>query len=406
MGNFAIGVLFLNEHRDRLVNRLSELQADYQMQQVNDKWSSLMLEGQSIEDERIQRLVRRLSHTLPMAYYTLEEAGFEYQIYNCGEKIASFKQNMTFDNFKANLDGLLAESNPAAWGLFDVGNDQVMRLTQLFARENLIDEMALNNAIVSFKDILELRGLSWHNGRCVAGNEIHRVVSIHNSPFIEKVEKSDISDFGKPGFWKILLLMWKEPRRVARYILETDYEYWALRIIAVSGAIEYFIRFRLDDKVRPLLYDVVFGVLAGVIGGVCGLYLTSALVKWTGKWINGKADFNQIKAITGWCSLITVVNIFLSMVVQIILFGGHIYYIYPSTSLNEGSATYPHNFPLFIIFTFILAIVAVVISCKMLGEAQGFSALRALANYVLTVVVAFGFTFIILLTIGLPLAFR
>lgn len=402
MGNVTVGLLFLHEQRGKLVDRMAELQYDYQLQRVNDKWCSLLLNGASIEEDSIQRVVQALSHNLPIAYFTLEEACFEYQIYNCGEKIAAFKLEMSGTKWAETLEDQLAESNVAAWGLFGLTNEEVLRLIQLFTCENLAEEMGVNQAIAVFKSSLLLQGLSWHNGRCVAGNEMHRVVTVHNSPLVEEVTKSDLTNFGIPGFWKLLVLMWKEPRRVARYIVETDYMNWAVWISIICGGLQYFMKDFLDPDKQSVIISILWGMLGGIMG-LIGLYIFASMVDWTGRWINGKASFDHVKAVIGWKALVDLVNSIISLVVQMILFGGQYLYSFPATPFNR-EALPPANYGLFIVSSLVLGIWGLVISCKFLGEVQGFSALRALANYVLAIVMIAIIVLIGLLAFGILFA--
>lgn len=114
-------------------------------------------------------------------------------------------------------------------------------------------------------------------------------------------------------------------------------------------------------------------------------YVGAFFLRWTGGWLGGVGSEEHIRAATAWG------------------------YIPSMAALGVGSllgfiAPLPNTSPsgvqliavlLLSLASFVLNIWAMVVSCKCLGEAQGFSAWRALINYMIA-------TFFLMAIVALP----
>ncbi|MGO8989197.1 MAG: YIP1 family protein [bacterium] len=106
-------------------------------------------------------------------------------------------------------------------------------------------------------------------------------------------------------------------------------------------------------------------------------YLAGALIRWTGKWIGGQAPSQNIRAAIAWSSVPTIWALIL-WIPQLVLFGQELFTtetprIHASPSLGFISLG-------FVAIQLIIAIWAIVVFLKCLGQVQGFSAWRALGN--------------------------
>lgn len=60
-------------------------------------------------------------------------------------------------------------------------------------------------------------------------------------------------------------------------------------------------------------------VLGGSIGGIIGNFLAAALIRWTGSWLGGRADFDECRAALAWASVPQVVNIALMLLLLCVI---------------------------------------------------------------------------------------
>jgi hypothetical protein len=117
------------------------------------------------------------------------------------------------------------------------------------------------------------------------------------------------------------------------------------------------------------------------IGPICGmalLYLSSWLLRWTGKWIGGQASPINIRAAMAW-SCVPGIWLLLPFIIQLFLFGKELF--------TSDTPKIDSN-PAFISISFaaIYATVGIwewVVTFKCLGQVQGFSAWKALGNIIL-----------------------
>lgn len=410
MSNFSVGVIFLADQRAKLINSLQQMVGEFQLQKVNNKWECLMLDGQSIDDSAISERLLSISNNLPLMYYNLEESCFAYRIFNCGETIAAFEVSLS--PFTGSDSVQLDHSNPSAFNLFALGSAEVTRLLQLFTPENLADEKGINDLILTFKAVLQLQGLGWKNGRCIAGNEVHPITVIKpggtsETPWVQG-GKADTSVLGdKPGFFKILVLIWRYPREVMRYVLETDYINWSPYLMMLLATLSAGIGFSFMPSFEPVSVPIWLKVLLMALVGVFSLipfYLFGAMIKWTGKWIGGQGHAREIRAVFGWAGMAYGLLMMVFNVLQMLLLSKDYINFLTMASANMLMPDLLQSFILkmsfFLLAGLVLLVFGTIMFSKCLGEVQGFSALRAFANCVLAYVIFFGiiFSFVLIIT--------
>ena len=193
------------------------------------------------------------------------------------------------------------------------------------------------------------------------------------------------SSYGTLSFnpWKT---MWLKPRETIREILEYNPQYLVLLLAGLFG-----IRYALDMAGAYMLGDMfnLWLILAGaiIIGpiiGIISLYISSFLMVWTGKWINGKSSYEHMRAALAW-AYIPILWGMLMYLLQIPLFGSELFSSLTPTLSASGLLT-----SLFIVLSLLgitFDIWSFSLSLKTVSEVQGFSVWKALLNMVLVLLV-------------------
>lgn len=168
-----------------------------------------------------------------------------------------------------------------------------------------------------------------------------------------------------------------------RWVLDTDPKYMVTRIAALFGigaVLDFASEQSLGDS-RSAWEIFRFAALWGAILGVSIVYIFGALLSWTGKWIGGQANGEQARAAFAWGSVLDVWMLLL-WVPYLVLFGKE-----PFTSDTPGMDANPSLVSGLTLVGMTIGIWSLVVGFKCIGEAQGFSAWRALGNAILAVLV-------------------
>ncbi len=182
------------------------------------------------------------------------------------------------------------------------------------------------------------------------------------------------------------LSIWTRPRQTIRWIVNTDPHRSVLLLAALAGIAQALDRAssrNLGDRISlPTILGLA--VLLGPIGGIIGLYLGGFLLRWTGRWIGGRASPPEIRAAIAWSSVPAIVALPL-WVPELALFGQELF--------TSETPTIDENPPLaaallgFSVVEFCLAVWSFILLLKCVGEVQGFSAWKALGNVLLAALV-------------------
>jgi hypothetical protein len=189
------------------------------------------------------------------------------------------------------------------------------------------------------------------------------------------------------------ITIWLHPRVTMRRILDENPKQLVLRL-AVLGGIAMILNGGRNTGFGLAMIFVQFFVTitAGAILGIAYLYVMSFLLRWTGGWIKGKGTFLQIRSAVAWSNVPGIWLLLLWLPTVILTGAGG------SMGLAVGMAAIILG-----VISFGGAVWSFVIRLKLLGEAQGFSAWRALLNYVLSALVIFVPVLILALFLGLVL---
>ena len=176
--------------------------------------------------------------------------------------------------------------------------------------------------------------------------------------------------------------MWTKPRATIQQIVDTDSERMVLVITAIFGVTYSLNRAMLKgfgDKYE-WAWIVLFSIILGPIGAIFKLYLMGFLISWTGRWIGGKATAKTIRIATAW-SCVPVIWSLLNWVIGLMLFRQELF-----TTETPGADAYLFLWFAYLAFCLTEVIIAtwtVVIYFKSLGQVQGFSAWKAVLNFML-----------------------
>lgn len=198
--------------------------------------------------------------------------------------------------------------------------------------------------------------------------------------------QKDITTSEKLNPW---FSIWTKPRATMQQIIETDSTRFVLLIAAFLGFGEVLSQINIrnigDQLSLPLI--IAMAVILGPIGGIIRLYFIGLIIHWTGRWIGGQASIHHIRAAIAWSS-VPMIWALLIWIPKLMLFGQELF-------TSSGSNIESHPFLLYAAMGFgmvetIIFVWAFVVCLHCLGQAQRFSAWRALANVVLAGLVVMG----------------
>jgi hypothetical protein len=197
--------------------------------------------------------------------------------------------------------------------------------------------------------------------------------------------------------------IWTKPRATIQQIVDTNPERLVLLLAGVGGfstVLNHASTKSLGDKLDwPMLF--LIAAIVGPVAGIITLYIASALIRWTGNWIGGKATSQHIRAAMAWS---TVPEVF-ALPLWIPLLG-----IFGQEMFTSEMPRLQANPSLSIVFFSLAAIgLAIgiwefVIYLKCLGQVQGFSAWKALGNSLLALMVVV--LPLVIIFVGIPSLMR
>lgn len=195
----------------------------------------------------------------------------------------------------------------------------------------------------------------------------------------EEFEKYDaISD--QDIFTKI----WTEPRRVFKFINDTQYEKYLYILMIFAGIVRAFDRASSKDMGdHSSLFSIVFGsvILGGMLGWI-SYYIYAALLSWTGKWLNGTGNTSSIYRMMAYAmipSIMALVFVFL----QIAVYGQD--YFKSNTDFLESNIIGSIVFWISFSMEILLSLASLVLMVIGLSEVQKFSIGKAIVNLILPI---------------------
>ena len=181
--------------------------------------------------------------------------------------------------------------------------------------------------------------------------------------------------------------IWLRPRDTIRRIVDTNPEYQVTRLTLLAGFVNILGRAsngNLGDNI-PILLLLFMILIGGPFAGLISLYISGAILSWTGSWFGGQATSEEVRAALAWSSVPRII----SSILWIPLFA--IYGTETFTSETPKTGAMLAANPLLAWFVSILGISlwglgviigiwSLIIFLKCAGEVHRFSAWRALAS--------------------------
>ncbi len=193
--------------------------------------------------------------------------------------------------------------------------------------------------------------------------------------------------------------MWTKPTQTIRDIVKKNPSMHLMALSAIYGfpVVVHGAQFLSLGESLPTWLILVIVVLLSPLIGFIGISFWSLLIKWTGSWIGGKANYKNVRAAVAWSNVPNLVNVLLWILLAFTI-GSTLF----SPASNTGEVTIGIARIVTMIFAVqvIISVWSFVIFVMALAEVQGFSALRALGNILipclLFVVLAWIFNSIVL----------
>jgi hypothetical protein len=175
--------------------------------------------------------------------------------------------------------------------------------------------------------------------------------------------------------------IWTRPRAVMRQILATDPRRMVHRLAILGGvSAGLSANVNLPGIQIPLPAVIVCKLLVGVLGGLIGLYVGGGLVLMTGRWLGGRGSFVTVRSALAWSN----VPVIWAALLWLPLF---VYLGWDAFNINKDLMLVdPIGLMLMVplgIVTVVVVIWRVVILCKLVGEAHGFSAWHSLGAFLI-----------------------
>ncbi len=173
--------------------------------------------------------------------------------------------------------------------------------------------------------------------------------------------------------------MWTKPRATIQQIVDTDPERLVLVLAAIAGFSGGLDRASIQSMGDRWEWPTIFliAATAGAISGLIGLYIGSALIRWTGNWMSGNASSQNIRAAMAWSS-VPIIWALILWIPGLVLFGQELFTT--ETPIIDATPSLTFIFVGFGVIELTVGIWVFVVFLKCLGQVQGFSAWKALGN--------------------------
>lgn len=174
--------------------------------------------------------------------------------------------------------------------------------------------------------------------------------------------------------------MWTSPRQTIQSIIETDPERSVLLLASLVGISQALDKASTKNSADSLPLPLIFtAVIGGIISGVIGLYIFGFLLKHASSWLGGKANGENIRAAIAWSNVPTVWALLL-WIPQLALFGKELF-----SATTPRMETHPFLVLGFASVDITIAVWALILLFKAIGQVSGFSAWRGLGASLIAV---------------------
>ena len=185
--------------------------------------------------------------------------------------------------------------------------------------------------------------------------------------------------------------IWLRPRATIQHIVDTELEKRVLPLAALSGIVQTIDNASGRNLGDTLPFPLVLGLILvlGPFVGLISVYLWAWLLRWTGRWLGGRATLAQLRTAIAWGS-VPMITGGVPLLLSLLLLGPELFMEH--TPRLDAQPMRSLVFLALVVVQLAMVLWGVVTVIKTVAQVQGFSAWRALANNLLPllVVVAVG----------------
>jgi hypothetical protein len=187
---------------------------------------------------------------------------------------------------------------------------------------------------------------------------------------------------------EVFTQIWFAPKRVFKFINDTGYEKYMYVLLCLSGISRAFDRASTNNMGDNMSLPTVV-LICVIVGGLFGwmsFYIYSALISWTGKWLQGKGDTGSIIRILAYSMLPNIAAMVL-LIPLLIRYGNQTFQ--SATDLTSDDEI--DNMLLYTIYLLdiILTVWTLLFAVVGLSEVQKFSIGKSILNIILPGLVIF-----------------
>jgi hypothetical protein len=185
----------------------------------------------------------------------------------------------------------------------------------------------------------------------------------------------------------IFTQIWTAPKKVFRYLNDTQYDKQVVILLSLAGISNAFDRAIFKNMGDLMSLGVILGVcilLGGTLGRVW-FHIYAALIHWTGNWLNGQGETKDILRMTAYAMIPSIVTLpFLFL--QILAFGNEVFK--KNGDLTSMGPVFENIFVYGTLFgDGIFGIWTIVFLVIGIAEVQNFSIGKAILNFLLPILV-------------------
>lgn len=120
--------------------------------------------------------------------------------------------------------------------------------------------------------------------------------------------------------------IWTSPREVFKFINKYKYDKYGTILLILAGISRTFDRASMKNMGDSFsLWGIIaFCIIIGALFGWITYYIYSALISWTGKWIDGKGNTDSILRVLSYALIPSIISLFF-IIPQIAVYGNEIY---------------------------------------------------------------------------------
>ncbi len=180
--------------------------------------------------------------------------------------------------------------------------------------------------------------------------------------------------------------MWTQPRATIRQILNTNSERMVFILALLVGFSQALDNASSSNRGDHLDWPfvVIVALFSGSISGILAIYLGALLTQWTGRWIGGAASIKDLRVALAW-GYVPLLWTLLLWIPYIAIAGQEMFT--EQTPRLDSSDARILALTFFYFIEVVMSIWGLTVWMKAVGEAQGFSAWKALLNMLLSLLV-------------------